>query len=140
MRVRSGQALAEWALSAFVLLLLALGILAVGQVVGEDMAIRPGATQAAFAAARAPRAQAADREGLPTPAMTACRRSARCPKVPERRRKTPATTARFDAFSLSLSSRSMAALRATRWRTPIRNALPIGSSTIGIMYNPIEDE
>ena len=40
MRVQSGQALVEWALSAFVLLLLSLGILAVGQVVGEDMAIR----------------------------------------------------------------------------------------------------
>src|SRR5713101_2457412 len=64
MRVQSGQALVEWALSAFVLLLLALGILAVGQVVGEDMAIRSAATQAAFAAARAPSAQAAQTAGL----------------------------------------------------------------------------
>ena len=64
MRVQSGQALVEWALSAFVLLLLSLGILAVGQVVGEDMAIRSAASQAAFAAARAPNAQAAQTAGL----------------------------------------------------------------------------
>ena len=64
MRVQSGQALVEWALSAFVLLLLSLGILAVGQVVGEDMAIRSAASQAAFAAARAPSAQAAQTAGL----------------------------------------------------------------------------
>ena len=64
MRAQSGQALVEWALSAFVLLLLALGILAVGQVVGEDMAIRSAASQAAFAAARAPSAQAAQTAGL----------------------------------------------------------------------------
>ena len=64
MKVQSGQALVEWALSAFVLLLLALGILAVGQVVGENMAIRAAATQAAFAAARAPSAQAAQVAGL----------------------------------------------------------------------------
>ena len=53
-RRQSGQALVEWALSAFVLLLFGLGILAVGQVVGEYMAIRSAASQAAFAAARAP--------------------------------------------------------------------------------------
>ena len=54
MRQQSGQALVEWAASAFVLLLFGLGILAVGQVVGEYMAIRSAASQAAFAAARAP--------------------------------------------------------------------------------------
>jgi Flp pilus assembly protein TadG len=58
-RMESGQALVEWAASAFVLLLFVLGILAVGQIVGEDMAIRSAATQAAFAAARAPSAAAA---------------------------------------------------------------------------------
>ena len=61
---QNGQALVEWALSAFVLLLFALGILAVGQIVGEDMAIRSAATQAAFAAARAPSAEAAQTAGL----------------------------------------------------------------------------
>jgi Flp pilus assembly protein TadG len=60
MRCReSGQALVEWAASAFVLLLFGLGILAVGQVVGEYMAIRSAASQAAFAAARAPSEDAA---------------------------------------------------------------------------------
>ncbi len=59
MKQQSGQALVEWALSALVLILFALGILAVGHVVGEYMAIRAAATQAAFAAARAPSAQAA---------------------------------------------------------------------------------
>ena len=59
MRRQSGQSLVEWAISAFVLMLFALGILAVGQIVGEDMAVRSAATQAAFAAARAPSAQAA---------------------------------------------------------------------------------
>ena len=49
----------EWAISAFVLMLFALGILAVGQIVGEDMAVRSAATQAAFAAARAPSEQTA---------------------------------------------------------------------------------
>ena len=58
-RRQSGQSLVEWAISAFVLMLFALGILAVGQIVGEDMAVRSAATQAAFAAARAPSAQAA---------------------------------------------------------------------------------
>jgi len=60
---QSGQALVEWALSAFVLLLFALGIIAVGQIVGEDMAVRSAATQAAYAAARAPSADAAQVAG-----------------------------------------------------------------------------
>ena len=60
-RLESGQALVEWAASAFVLLLFVLGILAVGQIVGEDMAVRSAATQAAFAAARAPSPGAAQR-------------------------------------------------------------------------------
>ena len=50
MRRQSGQALVEWGLSAFVLMLFAFGLLAVGQIVGEDMAVRSAATQAAFAA------------------------------------------------------------------------------------------
>jgi Flp pilus assembly protein TadG len=53
-RGQKGQALVEWAVSAFVVLLFALSILAVGQLVGEDMAVRAAASQAAFAAARAP--------------------------------------------------------------------------------------
>ena len=57
---QSGQALVEWAVSAFVLLLFALGILAVGQIVGQYMAVRSAASQAAFAAARAPSAAAAE--------------------------------------------------------------------------------
>src|SRR6266581_3626036 len=60
---QSGQALVEWGLSAFVLMLFAFGLLAVGQIVGEDMAIRSAATQAAFAAARAPSAAAAQQYG-----------------------------------------------------------------------------
>jgi len=62
-RDQSGQALVEWAASAFVLLLFALGLLAVGQVIGEYMAVRSAATQAAFAAARAPSEQSAQRAG-----------------------------------------------------------------------------
>lgn len=58
-RTQGGQALVEWAMSAFVLMLFALGLLAVGQVVTQDMAVRAAATQAAFAAARAPSEQAA---------------------------------------------------------------------------------
>ncbi len=58
-RDQSGQALVEWAAAAFVLLLFALGLLAVGQVIGEYSALRSAATQAAFAAARAPSEQAA---------------------------------------------------------------------------------
>src|SRR5260370_1814766 len=63
MRRQSGQALVEWGLTAFVLMLFAFGLLAVGQIVGEDMAIRSAATQAAFAAARAPSATAAQLYG-----------------------------------------------------------------------------
>src|ERR1700720_4414799 len=63
MRRQSGQALVEWGLSAFVLILFAFGLLAVGQIVGEDMAVRSAATQAAFAAARAPSATAAQQYG-----------------------------------------------------------------------------
>ncbi len=62
-RAQSGQALVEWAAVVFVLLLFALGLLAVGQVIGEYMAVRSAATQAAFAAARAPSAQAAQLSG-----------------------------------------------------------------------------
>src|SRR5487761_1007590 len=50
MRRQSGQALVEWGLSAFVLMLFAFGLLAVRQIVGEDMAVRSAATQAAAAA------------------------------------------------------------------------------------------
>ena len=53
----------EWAAVSFVLLLFALGLLAVGQVIGEYMAVRSAATQAAFAAARAPNAGAARQAG-----------------------------------------------------------------------------
>jgi Flp pilus assembly protein TadG len=53
----------EWAISAFVLLLFAFSLLAVGHVVGEYMAVRSAASQAAFAAARAPSAQAAQAAG-----------------------------------------------------------------------------
>ena len=59
MKAQSGQALVEWTLSALVLILFALGMVAVGHVVGEYMAVRAAATQAAFAAARAPSEQAA---------------------------------------------------------------------------------
>ena len=54
-----GQALVETALILPLLLLYALGILAVGEVVREYMAVRSAATQAAFAAARAPSASSA---------------------------------------------------------------------------------
>jgi len=60
---QAGQALVEWALSAFVLMLFAFGVIAVGQIVGEDMAVRAAATQAAYAAARAPSASAAQKAG-----------------------------------------------------------------------------
>jgi Flp pilus assembly protein TadG len=56
---QSGQSLVEWAISAFLLLLFAFSLLAVGHVVGEYMAVRAASSQAAFAAARAPSAQAA---------------------------------------------------------------------------------
>src|SRR5437588_3416584 len=60
---QSGQALVDWALPAFLLLLFAFSLLAVGHVVGEYMAIRAASSQAAFAAARAPSAQAAQTVG-----------------------------------------------------------------------------
>jgi Flp pilus assembly protein TadG len=50
-------------MSALVLMLFAFGLLAVGQIVGEDMAVRTAATQAAFAAARAPSESAAQQYG-----------------------------------------------------------------------------
>jgi Flp pilus assembly protein TadG len=53
-RAQSGQALVEWAASAFVLLLFAFSFLAVDQIASEYMVVRSAATQAAFAAARAP--------------------------------------------------------------------------------------
>jgi hypothetical protein len=60
MTAQSGQALLEWAVSALVLMIFAFGILAVGEVVGEYMAVRSAASQAALAAARAPSADAAE--------------------------------------------------------------------------------
>ena len=51
---QSGQALVEWAVSAFVLLLFGFSFLAVAQIADEYMVVRSAATQAAFAAARAP--------------------------------------------------------------------------------------
>jgi Flp pilus assembly protein TadG len=60
---QAGQALVEWAASAFVLLLFALGILAVALVVQEYRAVREAASQAAFAAARAPSSQTAQVTG-----------------------------------------------------------------------------
>jgi Flp pilus assembly protein TadG len=64
MRARqAGQSLVEWAVSAFVLLLFALGIIAVGQIVSQYVALRSAASQAAFAAARAPSADDAQRAG-----------------------------------------------------------------------------
>jgi len=60
-RRQSGQSLVEWSISTFVLLLFALGILAVGQIVSQYVAVRSAASQAAFAAARAPSADAAQR-------------------------------------------------------------------------------
>jgi len=62
-RSQSGQALIEWAVVAFVLLLFALGLIAIGQIVGQYMAIRSAASQAAFAAARAPSASDAAQAG-----------------------------------------------------------------------------
>src|SRR5258708_35825225 len=64
MRVQSGQALVEGPLSAFVLLLLSLAILAVAQVVGENVAIRSAASQTAAAASRAPSGQTPHTAGL----------------------------------------------------------------------------
>jgi Flp pilus assembly protein TadG len=62
-RSQSGQALIEWAVVAFVLLLFALGLIAIGQILGQYMAIRSAASQAAFAAARAPSASDAVQVG-----------------------------------------------------------------------------
>ena len=58
-RRQSGQAVVEWAVVAFVLLLFALSLQALGQIVGQYMAVRSAASQAAFAAARAPSEPAA---------------------------------------------------------------------------------
>lgn len=60
---QSGQSLLEWAISALLLILFAFGLLAVGRVVGEYMAVRSASSQAAFAAARAPSAEAAQAAG-----------------------------------------------------------------------------
>jgi len=60
MKEQQGQSLVEWAVVAFVLLLFALGILALGQIVGEYTAVRSAASQGAFAAARAPSGVAAN--------------------------------------------------------------------------------
>jgi Flp pilus assembly protein TadG len=60
---QSGQAMVEWAASALVLLLYALGMLAEGHVLGEYMSVRAAASQAAFAAARAPSGGAAKAAG-----------------------------------------------------------------------------
>jgi Flp pilus assembly protein TadG len=73
-RLQSGQALVEWSAVAFVLLLFALGLIAVGQIVGEYMDVRSAATQAAFAAARAPSAADAQQSGQ-TAAREAVRNS-----------------------------------------------------------------
>jgi Flp pilus assembly protein TadG len=62
-RRQSGQAVVEWTVVAFVLLLFALGLLALGQIVGQYMAVRSAASQAAFAAARAPSQPAAIQVG-----------------------------------------------------------------------------
>lgn len=61
--LQAGQSVVEWAISAFLLLLFGLSLLAVGHVVGEYMAVRSAATQAAFVAARAPSDQAAQSAG-----------------------------------------------------------------------------
>lgn len=63
MNTQSGQALVEWGMSALVLMLFAFGLITVGQIVSEDMAVRSAVTQAAFAAARAPSAAAAEQYG-----------------------------------------------------------------------------
>jgi Flp pilus assembly protein TadG len=60
---QAGQSTVEWAISAFVLLLFAFSLLAAGHVVGEYMSVRSAASQAAFAAARAPSAGAAEAAG-----------------------------------------------------------------------------
>ena len=60
---QSAQSLVEWAISAFLLLLFAFSLLAVGHVVGEYMAVRAASSQAAFAAARAPSEESAQAAG-----------------------------------------------------------------------------
>ena len=65
MRSQGGQAMVELALTALVLVLFGLGLLAVGHVVGEYMAVRAAASQAALAAARAPNAAAAQTAARP---------------------------------------------------------------------------
>ncbi len=62
-RTHSGQALVEWAVVSFVLLLFVLGLVALGQIVGQYMAVRSAASQAALAAARAPSESAAIKAG-----------------------------------------------------------------------------
>lgn len=47
---------------------------------------------------------------------------------------------RFDELSPSSSSRSVVALRATRWRAPIQKALPPAALADHVLYNQIEDE
>ncbi|MHB8507386.1 MAG: TadE/TadG family type IV pilus assembly protein [Candidatus Dormibacteria bacterium] len=64
MRSQGGQALVEWAVVSFVLLIFALGILALGQIVGEYMAVRSASSQGAFAAARAPSQTAAQTQAV----------------------------------------------------------------------------
>jgi Flp pilus assembly protein TadG len=59
---QAGQSLIEFSLVLFVLLLMGLGILAVGQIVSEYVAVRAAASQAALVAGRAPSADVAQRE------------------------------------------------------------------------------
>jgi len=58
-RSQSGQAVVEWAAVAFVVLLFDLCLQALVQIGGQYMAVRSAASQAAFAAARAPSEPAA---------------------------------------------------------------------------------
>jgi Flp pilus assembly protein TadG len=62
-RPHSGQAIVELAVSVVALLVFAFCLLAVGHAVGQYMAIRSAASQAAFAAARAPSEAEAQRAG-----------------------------------------------------------------------------
>jgi len=62
-RQGQGQATVELALVLPVLLLYSLSILAVGQIMGEYRAVRASASQAAYAAARAPSLAAANAVG-----------------------------------------------------------------------------
>ncbi len=74
-RSQSGQALVEWAAVAFVLLLFALGLVAIGQIVGEYMAVRSAASQAAFAAMQSPsvRTPLAKRSGAVSWSRSPCK-------------------------------------------------------------------